>query len=254
MTPSPARVDAEYAAYADQLGADSQREAQRCLDQIAEGLEVSYHRWPTARRATACSRPSKSWVPTCWSLGSSSDGALGQVVLGSTTDWLLHSSPVPVAISPRGYRGSQSASWPGSPARTPAHRNRVRVVERVAALTAQLDVADAGDHLRRPRPHDVPAGGRSARRGLDPARPGRRSCARCLAKLKSDGVVGDDVALQVVTGNGWDQALDAAEWEDGELLALGTIVARAASRRVPGLPRREDHPAQPGAGAGAARA
>ena len=26
----------------------------------------------------------------------------------------------------------------------------------------------------------------------------------------------------MVTGNGWDQALDAADWEDGELLALGT--------------------------------
>jgi len=35
-------------------------------------------------------------------------------------------------------------------------------------------------------------------------------------------VVGDDVALQVVSGNGWDQALDAAEWQDGEVLALGT--------------------------------
>jgi nucleotide-binding universal stress UspA family protein len=34
--------------------------------------------------------------------------------------------------------------------------------------------------------------------------------------------VGDDVALQVVSGNGWDQALDAAERRDGEVLALGT--------------------------------
>jgi nucleotide-binding universal stress UspA family protein len=51
-----------------------------------------------------------------------------------------------------------------------------------------------------------------------------------LAALKSDGVVGDDVALQVVTGNGWDQALDAAEWLDGELLALGTSPQGALSR------------------------
>ena len=43
-----------------------------------------------------------------------------------------------------------------------------------------------------------------------------------LAELRTDGVVGDDVALQVVSGNGWDQALDAAEWDDGEILALGT--------------------------------
>ena len=31
-TPSPARIDAEYATWADKLGADSQQEAQRCLD------------------------------------------------------------------------------------------------------------------------------------------------------------------------------------------------------------------------------
>jgi nucleotide-binding universal stress UspA family protein len=34
--------------------------------------------------------------------------------------------------------------------------------------------------------------------------------------------VGADVDLRVVTGNGWDQALDAADWLDGEVLALGT--------------------------------
>ena len=43
-----------------------------------------------------------------------------------------------------------------------------------------------------------------------------------LAQLRADGVVGEDTLLQVVSGNGWDQALDAAEWEDGEVLALGT--------------------------------
>ena len=44
-----------------------------------------------------------------------------------------------------------------------------------------------------------------------------------LAQLKTDGVVGDDVVLQVATaGNGWDEALDAADWQDGDLLAIGT--------------------------------
>ena len=43
-----------------------------------------------------------------------------------------------------------------------------------------------------------------------------------LAQLKTDGVVGEDVVLQVVTGNDWGEALDAADWDDGELLALGT--------------------------------
>ncbi len=43
-----------------------------------------------------------------------------------------------------------------------------------------------------------------------------------LAQLKTDGVVGKDVELQVVTGNGWDEAVDAADWHEGGLLAIGT--------------------------------
>jgi nucleotide-binding universal stress UspA family protein len=46
--------------------------------------------------------------------------------------------------------------------------------------------------------------------------------AEMLARLGSDGVVGADVVLQVVSGNGWGEAIDDAEWQDGELLALGT--------------------------------
>lgn len=50
-----------------------------------------------------------------------------------------------------------------------------------------------------------------------------------LAQLRADGVVGENTLLQVVSGNGWDQALDAADWEDGEVLALGT--SRAVTSR-----------------------
>ncbi len=43
-----------------------------------------------------------------------------------------------------------------------------------------------------------------------------------LETLRTDSVVSENVALQVVTGNGWQQALDVTDWEDGEILALGT--------------------------------
>jgi nucleotide-binding universal stress UspA family protein len=43
-----------------------------------------------------------------------------------------------------------------------------------------------------------------------------------LTELRTDGAVGDDVELAVVSGNGWDQALDDAEWQEGEILVLGT--------------------------------
>jgi nucleotide-binding universal stress UspA family protein len=55
-----------------------------------------------------------------------------------------------------------------------------------------------------------------------------------LAQLKTDGVVGDDVELQVVTGNRWDEALDAADWLEGDVLAIGTSPVGGIARVVLG--------------------
>ena len=101
MTPSPGRIDAEYAQYAEQLAADSQRKRRRSAStRSLTGLRSTTTRSPTARRPA---RPAGSGRRTrsrgAWCLGSSSDGKLGQVVVGSTADRLLHSSPVPTAIS-----------------------------------------------------------------------------------------------------------------------------------------------------------
>jgi nucleotide-binding universal stress UspA family protein len=51
-----------------------------------------------------------------------------------------------------------------------------------------------------------------------------------LPQLKADGVVGKDVELQVVTGNGWDEALDDADWLEGELVAIGTSPSGGIAR------------------------
>jgi nucleotide-binding universal stress UspA family protein len=224
-TPSPARIDAEYAAWADQLAADSQREAERCLDQIGQGVKTSFKKVANRTAGEGLLAAAEELDARVLVTGSSSNGALGQVVLGSTTDWLLHSSPVPVAISPRGYRGARSGgllrvtcAYSGTP-------ESVRVVERVAALTAQLDVKmRVVTYAIRGRTMFPPEVGLHAEDSLLEA--WAQQLREMLAKLKADGVVGDDVELQVITGNGWDEALDTTDWEDGELLALGTTSRR----------------------------
>ena len=52
-----------------------------------------------------------------------------------------------------------------------------------------------------------------------------------LENLKTEGIVSEDVALQVVTGRSWKEALGKADWQDGEILALGTR-PRGDIRRV----------------------
>jgi nucleotide-binding universal stress UspA family protein len=228
-TPSPARIDAEYAQYADRLAADSATQARQCIESLDAGLEVTFHKYAHRSAPGGLLQAVEELKADVLVLGSAADGTLGQVVLGSTADRLLHSSPVPLAIGPRGYRGSKThgltritCAYPGTPE---SHH----VVERVATLAAQLGVPmRVITFAVRGRTMYPPETGLHAE---DSILASWASNAReALAKLKTDGLVGDDVVLQVVTGNGWDQALDAAEWHDGELLAIGTSPQGAIAR------------------------
>ncbi len=219
--PSPARVDAEYALWADQLAADSAREAHRELEAIGQTLEVRYHSHAHRSVSGGLAEVVTELDADLLVLGSSASGGLGQVVVGSTADRLLHSSTVPVAVAPRGYRSPRgglltriTCGYPGTP-------ESVDVVRRVAELAKRLDVP-----LRvitfavRGRTMFPPEVSLHAEDSILAA--WETQAAELLAQLRTDGVVGDDAVLQVVSGNGWDQALDDAEWEEGEILALGT--------------------------------
>jgi nucleotide-binding universal stress UspA family protein len=211
------------------IAADSANHAQKCVAEIGTDIEVSYHKYAHRSAPGGLVAAVEELKADALVLGSAADGKLGQVVVGSTADRLLHSSPVPLAISPRGYRGSKShgmtritCAYPGTP-------ESLHVVERVASLAAQLEVPmRVITFAVRGRTMYPPEVGLHAEDSI--LQTWASHSRESLAALKSDGVVGNDVTLQVVTGNGWDQALDAAEWLDGELLALGTSPQGALAR------------------------
>jgi nucleotide-binding universal stress UspA family protein len=142
-------------------------------------------------------------------------------VVGSTADRLLHSSPVPMAIAPRGFRGSKAGELTRITAAYPGTPETLHVVQRVAALAERLGVPmRVVTFAVRGRTMYPPEVGLSSEDSiLDQLAAHARAT---LAQLKTDGLVGEGVHLQVVTGNGWDEALDAADWQDGDLLAIGT--------------------------------
>ena len=220
-TPSPARIDAEYATWADQLAADSAKEARRYLAGLPDDLSVSYHSHAHRSVSGGLVEVVEELRADLLVLGSSANGQLGQVVVGSTADRLLHSSPVPVAITPRGYRGARTGSLTRITCGYPGTPESVDVVKRVSELAKRLAVP-----LRvipfavRGRTMYPPEVGLHAEDSILAA--WESQATEMLARLRTDGVVGDDVTLQVVSGNGWDQAIDDAEWQDGEILALGT--------------------------------
>ncbi|MCV7302526.1 universal stress protein [Mycobacterium barrassiae] len=221
ITPSLARVDAEYAQYAEQLAADSAKEAQQCLDSIADGLDVGFHKVAHRSASAGLLEAVDELKAEVLVLGSATDGKLGQVIVGSTADRLLHSSSIPLAISPRGYRGSKAGGLTRITCAYPGTPDCIDAVERVAALAERLGVPmRVITFAVRGRTMYPPEVGLRAEDSILEA--WAEQSREALAQLKADRIVSEDTVLEVTTGYAWDEAIDAADWQDGELLALGT--------------------------------
>jgi nucleotide-binding universal stress UspA family protein len=229
MTPSIARIDAEYAEYAEQLAVDSAKAAKECIDSLAADVEVNFYKVAHRSVSGGLLETIEDLKAEVLVLGSAADGKLGQVVVGSTADRLLHSSPVPLTISPRGYRGTKAGGLTRITCAYPGTSDCIYVIERVAALAERLAVPmRVITFAVRGRTMYPPEVGLRAEDSI--LETWATQAREALAELKTKGVVGDDVALQVSTGNGWDQAIDAADWVDGELLAVGTSPAGGIAR------------------------
>ncbi|MGH2970192.1 MAG: universal stress protein, partial [Solirubrobacteraceae bacterium] len=99
--PSPARVDAEYRAYLERTANTALEQARARLPADLEaGLLVHHARSAPAGLLEVAERHDAGLIV----VGSSSAGALGSVALGSVSSRLVHSSPTPVALAPRGFR------------------------------------------------------------------------------------------------------------------------------------------------------
>jgi len=220
LTPSLARVDAEYEQWADNLAADSAREAARFLHGWSDGIDVAYlhraHRSVSGGLIEVVEEVGGEVLV----LGSLPSGGRGQVVIGTTADWLLHASPVPVAISPRGYSAHAgrltrlTCAYAATPDSIDVVRRCSETARRFGLPLRVVTFAVRGKTMY---PPEVGFGVE------DEILEAWASQARdILASLKTDGTVGEDVALEVVTGHSWNEALDKAGWQDGEILALGT--------------------------------
>jgi nucleotide-binding universal stress UspA family protein len=229
LTLSSIPIHDEYTQFATQLGNDSARQAQLRIEALDPNLGVSYRQYPHRSAAGALLEAIDELNAEVLVLGSAADGRPGQVAVGSTADRLLHSSPIPVAISPRGYRGSKSHQLTAITCAYPGTPESIGVVGRVADLARRLEVplrvitfAVRGQTMYPPQiglhPEDAILQVRAAQ------------AQEALAKLKADAVIDHDVAVQVIAGHSWQQALDSAEWLDGKLLALGTSPRETIAR------------------------
>lgn len=219
--PGMAKVDAEYREYLDET---AQAALERARANLPGDQKATFVRHSARSAAVGLLELAERHAADVIVLGSSSHGSFGHIALGSVTDRLVHSSPVSLALAPRGFRckpdqkivrataafgGSQSAD------------NLVVAAGRVAAsVGAALRIASFAVWSR-------PA--YTTRLGTDSEDAVLDEWTLTMERAASEAVAaveGLDPSPPVETliGNGtsWAEAIDDIGWGDGDVLVVGS--------------------------------
>jgi nucleotide-binding universal stress UspA family protein len=224
--PSMARVDAEYAEFLDTYASKALDEARAAL---GDSVDAEY-------RAHAAGSPTEGLLELAAEsevsmviLGSSRSGPVGRFAVGSVTNSLLHSAPVPVALAPRGYRTSRQAQlrrvtcgYVGT-SRSAGTLGAAKALAARHGVSLRLITAVVRDRQMYP-----PLVGWQSERLVEEQ---WRSEAREAQQQALAGLAGEiEVSAAIVDGANWDDALDSVEWEDGEILVIGSSRLGAGER------------------------
>ena len=228
-TPSLAKIDAEYAEYARRVGEEAERQARDYLTDTSVTVATSYRATPGRSVSSALVETVRELGASTLVIGSSADGPEGRIVFGSTADKLLHSSPVPLAIGPRGYRSVAAAGFTRLTCAFSDNPVSVRVVARAAELAKQLDaplrVASFGVRNATMYPPEV---GLTAEDSVLDSWAAQATAAQ--RRLLADGTVDADVPCVIGTGAGWVESVGSIDWQRDELLAVGSSTAGPLAR------------------------
>jgi nucleotide-binding universal stress UspA family protein len=218
-----ARVDAEYQAYLDKT-------AQAALDAARGALEPDLPASFTAVRARSVPagllQVAEGHDTSVLVVGSSAAGPLGRVALGSVADRLLHTSPVPVGLAPRGFRPRPGARV----GRVTVAYGATGALEQDLVVGAGGVAARVGAALRvasfAVRPGPVVTAGvglRAEDEVLDEwAAHIRRAQQEMVEQVLALPVAPEPGGTVIGRGYDWDEALADVEWDDGDVLVVGS--------------------------------
>ena len=214
--PSPGRVDAEYAAFLDRYAEEAIAGAREFLGETVRAEYTS-----TSARSEELIAKAAETDAALVALGSARHGPLGRFTVGGIANEMLHVSPSPVALAPRGYRPPPDArlrrvtcAFSGSTQSRSAFDAAVQLSGRhgVPLRLTTLVVRD-----RQMYPSQV---GYDAERMV--AEQWRAQAAE--AQEKALAALADDVEVEagIAEGRDWEEALDSLPWEEAEVLIVGS--------------------------------
>jgi nucleotide-binding universal stress UspA family protein len=221
--PGMARVDAEYQAYLDSVAEHALDDA-RAL--VPEDLTATFVRHRARSAPAGLLEVAQAHAANLVVLGSSSSGVFGHVVLGSVSDRLLHSSPISVALSPRGFRcrppaakvARVTAAYDGS---EHADTLVVAAADIASRLAASLRVASFAVWSRVAY---------TSRLGTEPeelvlqewSATMRERLREVLKQVDTLPAPPRDVETAIGHGESWAVAIDDVAWDDGDVLVVGS--------------------------------
>ena len=215
--PTPARVDAEYAAFLNQYADDAIAEAREYL---GDEVRAEYTSTSTSSASEGLIAMATETGAAIIALGSARHGPLGRFTVGGIANEMLHVSPVPVALAPRGYRPSSetrlrrvTCAFSGSTLSQSAFDAAVQLSRR-HGVSLRLTTFVVRD--RQMYPSQV---------GYDAERlVAEQWRAQALEAQEKALATLPDVAVEagIIEGRDWEEALDSLPWEEGEVLVVGS--------------------------------
>jgi nucleotide-binding universal stress UspA family protein len=220
--PGMGRVDAEYQEYLDHSAKEAVERARELVppDISAEFVVARARSTSAGLLEVAQEHGARLLV-----LGSSTAGVLGRVAFGSVADRLLHSSPLPVVLGPRGFRCRPDRRVRRVTAAFGATEGSDELVIAVAGVAARAGAAlRVASFAVRPRtPLTAGIGSRAedavAHEWAADAAQAQRAVAEKVERLPR---LPSAIETAVGHGTDWAGAIEEIGWEDGDLLAVGS--------------------------------
>jgi nucleotide-binding universal stress UspA family protein len=226
--PSPARVDAEYRAHMQRMADDALEQARSRLPPDIPATFAAHD----ARSAPAgLLQVGKEHDASVIVTGSSSHGGPGHVSVGSVTSRLLHSSSLPIALAPRGFRARPDARVTRVTAAFGGASDDLVVAAAGVAARVGASLRIASFAVQQHAPYTSGVGTEADDEIFEDWTRDIRSAARATLDEVADlPAVPRDLEAALGRGTSWDDALEDVEWEDGDVLVVGSSASGPIAR------------------------
>ena len=210
----------EDAAYQQQIDDMTEGALARARSELPADVSATFTTVNARSTPTGLLEAAEQHKASLIAVGSSAAGLFGHIALSSVADRLLHSSPIPVALAPRGFRSGDTAKV-----------TRVTVAytgteQCDSLLRAASDLAGKiGAKMRLASfavQHAPPVTAMFRTEAADVVAEWSTSIQESARRVLGDSK--DSGGRDVVIGHGsdWETALHDVEWGDGDVLVIGS--------------------------------